>query len=74
MPGPQAHRQQAHSQYTEFVSLVQASCNVTEQHILELLEDCPLLDNDELGVEDAAQEAVEILIGQARRSLIQLRR
>lgn len=74
MTGPQAHRQQAQNQYTEFISLVQASCDVTEQHILELLEDCPLLDNNELGVEDAAQEAIEILINQGHRIPIWLRR
>lgn len=60
----QAHRQQMHGAFVEFMTLIQAKCNATEQQILELLEDCPLLDNDELSVRDAAQEAIALLTDQ----------
>ncbi len=74
MTGPQAKRQQAYnrSAYDKFLILVQAECSsCTESQILALLEDCPLLDNDELCEETAAEEAVSILRDPAYRLMIE---
>ncbi len=61
MIGPQARRQQTYKRYNRFLSLVQAECSYTEDQILVLLDDCPLLDDDELCEETAAEEAILIL-------------
>jgi hypothetical protein len=41
--------------------LVQEGCKANKLQILELLDECNLLENDEYCTETAAEEAVEIL-------------